>query len=52
MADLLATLSNIGVFPVIGTILVIALLVTAFTHGGPKNGGGSDKNSKTNGGQQ
>lgn len=33
MSDVIATITNIGVVKVIGAVLIVALFVTAFTHG-------------------
>lgn len=59
MADLAATISNIGFFPIVGTILVIGLLVYAFIPKKPGSGDGgssssssSSDNNNNDGGQQ
>ena len=56
MADIMATISNIGIVPCIGAIVIVGLLIAAFAFGGNKGdkGGsnGSSNNQKTDGGSK
>lgn len=51
MADLMATIANIGVVKCIGAIVIVGLLVAAFAIGGKGgNGKGGSNNQNTGGG--
>lgn len=48
MADLMATIANIGVVKCVGALLIVGLLVAAFAIGGKGGNGGNSKGGSNN----